>query len=144
MDDPWRPSESELPQSEVAVPPAEPSVDTTADEVTFTEPSPWGAPLPGLTESAAPSPELRPEAGMSMEEEVLPTVVRPQPPVASPPAPVRPPEAQNDVSLPSPLQESIEGSGASPAPLVYPLRSQKRRKSLASVELPSFGRSRRR
>jgi hypothetical protein len=88
----------------------------------FTEPSPWGEPI-------EPAP-------------AAPRAAAPEPPPAAPVAPAAPtagvPAAP---SLPDYLNS---GGKPSPSPLVYPLRSQKKIKSIAAVELPSFGRTVRR
>ncbi|MGB3202943.1 MAG: hypothetical protein WBA99_18695, partial [Nodosilinea sp.] len=63
---------------------------------------------------------------------------------------VREPIATHSVPMtataPAPaLPTYLTSSGkASPSPLVYPLRSQKKIKTIAAVELPSFGRTVRR
>ena len=41
----------------------------------------------------------------------------------------------------SPLEGDLEPQAHSPSPVLYPLRSKKKRNSLASVELPAFGRA---
>jgi hypothetical protein len=114
-------------------------------EVGFTEPSPWGVPLtpsdsnsvPPDTElgspAAAPQPDLA--AATGAEETTVPPAYTHD-------------ESLSSQSNPSPaagLPPYLKNSGqASPSPLVYPLRPQKKLTSLAAVQLPSFGKSVRR
>lgn len=120
------------PWLEEAIPAAAAPPETAA---LFTEPSPWGEPV------AAASP---------------PTPLAPPPPPAAttPPAPM--PSFQAAAAAPAlaPRQSAapalptysypVTAASASPSPLVYPLRSQKKITSIAAVELPSFGRAVRR
>ncbi|MFQ4139559.1 hypothetical protein PGN35_024920 [Nodosilinea sp. PGN35] len=97
----------------------------------FTEPSPWGEPI---TEPPAPAPEPRPMPAAA-------TTPLPQPTRSPQPAA---PAASTQAPAPT-LPAYLNGPAkASPSPLVYPLRSQKKIASIAAVELPSFGRAVRR
>ena len=151
--DPWQPSEPSGGAPPASPVPTVPPSDG-AEELTFTEPSPWGMPLPDPTPPATADelPSSSPESAALM----------PQSPAQPDPGAAYPPEADNpevpnrdgathppaaaapDVALPGYLRGLPQSNGASPAPLVYPLRSQKKRKSLSAVELPSFGRPTRR
>jgi hypothetical protein len=116
----------------------------TPVELGFTEPSPWGIPL------ATPD-----EASRQSEVEPVPSAAAPQPDPAGAAAEVAPvsPAYVHDQSVSSGanpqsspgLPPYLKSAGqASPSPLVYPLRPQKKIKSLAAVQLPSFGNSVRR
>jgi len=136
--DPWYSSDS----TDAAKPSSDSGPSLKNETPIFTEPSPWGAPLsPPVEEGSSPL-----EGGSTLENSSVPQAVgsleaatQPQHPVASQTQP-----SSQRVALPSYLQGASGGDTASPAPLVYPLRSQKKRKSLAAVELPSFGRPARR
>lgn len=138
--DPWQPSASESTRISFS------QSDPSGEELAFTEPSPWGAPLNSQPpEPVAPEPVAPP---MNHTDSVPPMpAVNPieqgeeAEPYSPPPKPGEP--AQPTDALPECLQGAAQSPG-SPAPLVYPLRSQKKRKSLSAVELPSFGRSPRR
>ncbi len=125
-----------------------PDVATSPDVVPvslFTEPSPWGDPTPSLGRSVAPpepgsplglgpdspspAPAMPPDATLAPDGVVNPAEREPVAPPAAPPV------------VPAYLSTN---SQSSPSPLVYPLRSQKKIKSIGAVELPSFGRSVRR
>lgn len=106
-------------EEEVAEPPdATPSV--------FTEPSPWGEPIaPPVMTAPVPAPT-----------DVAPPAMPAAAPAVSATAPA---------PLPMPVPAYLTaGAQVSPSPLVYPLRSQKKIKSIAAVELPNFGRNSRR
>ncbi|NMF83536.1 hypothetical protein [Nodosilinea sp. P-1105] len=126
--DPW----FEAPTSGSDAAPQTPAAASTeASSPEFTEPSPWGEPL------ATPAPEPVPPVA-----EVAPTPPFAASPSATP-APATPLE-----TAPSPIPAMASaahrpspGASRSPSPLVYPLRSQKKIKSIAAVELPSFGRN---
>ena len=119
-----------------------PSVDlplpreTLTPDAAFTEPSPWGTPVP--SELPPPQPKLEPEAtttavtseDVQLDALTSPAVKLPSQPV--PPSPV-------GTTLP---QRPANYHQASPSPLVYPLRSPKKITSLAAVQLPNFGRQR--
>ncbi len=130
--DPWFEEPASGSATAAQTPAAEP-VKAPAPSPEFTEPSPWGAPL------ATPSPEPIPPVAAAA----------PTPPlVAPPPEEVMPTQATPLETAPSPIpamasaaHRSSPGASRSPSPLVYPLRSQKKIKSIAAVELPSFGRS---
>mgnify|MGYP005839053199 CR=1 FL=1 len=96
--------------------PAAPEPAPVADAPGFTEPMPWGPSVRSQPEPIA-EPEPAPIAA-----EVAPPVV----PVAEP--------AKN-----LPIFQSLGTTGASPSPIVHPLRPpKKKRTSLSAVELPSF------
>jgi hypothetical protein len=106
----------------------------------FTEPSPWGEPLAVESSTAgesapSPAPREKPSPAPRVEPSPAPSV---PPPAAAAVAPVQPTAAP---TLPSHLMTNAKPS---PSPLVYPLRSQKKIKSISAVELPSFGRTVRR
>ncbi len=105
--------------------------------VGFTEPSPWGPPLP----QAAPEPVTEPSPWGAPW---------PEPATAAEPATTNPSQAP-DAAMPAPSPRQVAlptylqpGTASSPSPVVYPLRSQKKITSLAAVQLPSFGRNPRR
>ncbi|MBD2260668.1 hypothetical protein [Pseudanabaena sp. FACHB-2040] len=109
----------------------------------FTEPSPWGAPLAPPT--AAIEPAVEPELAFELEPrppllETTPTV---QPPTSTP-EPVAA-SAGRPAALPPLLNSAASAPAAStsPSPVVYPLRPQRKLKSVAAVELPSFPRPQR-
>lgn len=120
-----------------------PAARSEAAEPTFTEPSPWGTPLPAAADPPPEpaEPELSPAA--SLVAEALERL-------SSPSLTTRPP---GSVSMASPghnLPPLLNSSGGSPvpisptpSPLVYPLRPQKKLKSIAAVQLPSFPRQKR-
>ncbi|MEA5451133.1 hypothetical protein VB780_21315 [Leptolyngbya sp. CCNP1308] len=93
----------------------------------FTEPSPWGEPV-----AAAPQPTAAPQSIPTAMAAAAEPVRTPQAPIAAP-AP-----RQSAPTLPAYPGTAAK---ASPSPLVYPLRSQKKITSIAAVELPSFGRA---
>ena len=140
----------------VAAPPSPPSGEPTPEELTFTEPSPWGAPLPtpAPDTTAAPPESLTTAPLMAEPQPEEQDTAFPIPSQAAAPAPGQPPvppaaptsfaPSSQEAALPGYLQGTGQRPAAAPSPVVYPLRSQKKRKSLASVELPSFGRSARR
>ncbi|HEY9879998.1 MAG TPA: hypothetical protein V6D29_16205 [Leptolyngbyaceae cyanobacterium] len=118
-------------------------------ELAFTEPSPWGAPL-------IPSPSAK-EAPVDLDLEVDTTVASstfsseslPELLSEPPTYPVTPsmsssasstamPTAATAATLPPLLDNRTQVQ--SPSPLVYPLRPQKKLKSVAAVQLPSFPR----
>lgn len=127
------------------------SLESDASETaTFTEPSPWGAPL----EAAAPEAmtEEPPQAVLIQSPDhsgenrhpAASASVEPVPVTAQPPLQPEPTTMDQlsswpgkDAGLPPSLGKS---QGASPSPLVHPLRPQKKLKSIAAVQLPSFPR----
>ncbi|MGG6237526.1 hypothetical protein ACQ4N7_02715 [Nodosilinea sp. AN01ver1] len=136
--DPWLEPSSPL---EVAAPAA-------ATPSLFTEPSPWGEPIAPV---AQPEPVVKP-----VPVEPVPVVDQPPAaPIAATPA-AAPTTAMSTAKAASSPVASVATAGpalpaylstsgkASPSPLVYPLRSQKKIKTIAAVELPSFGRTVRR
>jgi hypothetical protein len=134
--DPW--IEEPLPQ------PVLPDSSATA---LFTEPSPWGQPLPPVppapvTEVVTPSEPM----SVPMPVAVANSGHSMAAPVASSGNPMTAPELETPPVPASPTLPAYLGASdkATPSPLVYPLRSQKKIKSLGAVELPSFGRNVRR
>jgi hypothetical protein len=124
----WHAEPTPTPQTPV------PQTQTPEPEASsgFTEPSPWGAPLP--------QPVAVPVDPTPQTQQATAPVASPEPKESSR-QPVQAPLPQTAVGLPTYLQDSLK---ASPSPVVYPLRSQKKITSLASVQLPSFGRNPRR
>lgn len=107
----------------------------------FTEPSPWGAPLTPAAHQTNPvedSPEeleSNPaEAAPATEQRLSPYPDRYATGSQSPSS-----AASSRAELPPLLNPT---SAKSPSPVVYPLRPQKKIKSIAAVQLPSFPRSR--
>ena len=124
--DPW--------QNTPVLPP--PVVEPVASQAAFTEPSPWGTPLPVQQSISDPEPE----------PDLVPAVVARQggdhridslnsPTLELPSQPLKP--GPGTAALPRQLSSHHK---TSPSPLVYPLRSSKKITSLAAVELPNFGR----
>jgi hypothetical protein len=118
------------------------SGEDATSEVQFTEPIPWGAPLPKVSEVNTATPDAQPAAA---EAEVgAASADTPTMPIAA----SRPPEVPAEYrktslaaeSLPSiPALEAMNTSPSSPSPVVHPLRpAARKRKSLSAVELPSF------
>jgi len=107
----------------------------------FTEPSPWGEPIavvpPAPAAPAAPAAPVTPAAKAEVPAPAAPIAATP---VQQPAAAIARP-AKAEAALPSYVMTNAK---ASPSPLVYPLRSQKKISSIAAVELPSFGRNIRR
>jgi hypothetical protein len=136
--DPWY-----SPDSTDAAKPSNGSGQSLENETpTFTEPSPWGEPLsPPVAEESTPPDGLSTPENLPTLQDEGPNQAATQ---AQQPVPSQTQPSSQRVALPSYLQGASGGDTASPAPLVYPLRSQKKRKSLAAVELPSFGRPARR
>ncbi|MBE7383465.1 MAG: hypothetical protein F6J95_018870 [Leptolyngbya sp. SIO1E4] len=126
-------------QETVATPPE----NTATDEVQFTEPMPWGAPIQKVHEVAAntqandlPTPplsgEATPPAGASEPATESPTAAK---------SLIDMPPGRNRSSLTTeiPALDAAQAAQASPSPIVHPLRpTQRKRKSLSAVELPSF------
>ena len=124
--------------------PAETSqASSNADEVQFTEPMPWGAPIkkePQVADANPQSVSVQPaenttdalptEVVTSVAKESLNdtdtvnTPLRPMPPL---------------LATEIPALDAAKTSQASPSPIVHPLRPpQRKRKSLSAVELPNF------
>lgn len=143
---PWE----EQPTTAVESPEPEKSPEPESSQgiLAFTEPSPWGAPLP------APSPP--PAAQSQAPATPAPRPTQPVPTIAPIPSPAAPGKISGTISRapepsfvtqpePAPLPAYLQtGHQTSPSPLVYPLRSQKKISSIAAVQLPTFGRPRRR
>ncbi|MBD0334554.1 MAG: hypothetical protein ICV62_03620 [Cyanobacteria bacterium Co-bin13] len=113
----------------------------------FTEPSPWGAPLPASTvvEAAVVEDSVVVEAADLKPMPPLETPLVAQPSTADPePVAV---SAGRSAGLPPLLNNSpaapSSAPGTSPSPVVYPLRPQKKLKSISAVQLPSFPRPQR-
>ncbi|MBE9159655.1 hypothetical protein IQ265_22875 [Nodosilinea sp. LEGE 06152] len=140
--DPWLEPAS-LPES------ATPTVVTPS---LFTEPSPWGEPIASVAQPAAAQPEPADPVPVFERPPVADPVVAAAP-AAPAPVMVTPAATPLAASVAAPVATAsgpslpayLSSSGkASPSPLVYPLRSQKKIKTIAAVELPSFGRTVRR
>lgn len=100
-----------------------------APEAQFTEPSPWGAPLPAAAE-IAPTPTPPTEAPAST-------------PAESPQQP-KPAQPLGEVShaFPGRVDPGLNTPpDPAPSPVVYPQRSPTKRKSLAAIDLPNFPRA---
>lgn len=129
---------SQIPAPEPAAP--DPWLEETAapppPAAVFTEPSPWGEPMAVMppVPAAPATPAAKVEVPAAPATTAAATSV--QPPAAPPAWPAR-----AEAALPSYVMTNAK---ASPSPLVYPLRSQKKITSIAAVELPSFGRTVRR
>ncbi len=136
---------------EVATAPADPWLEEetapTLDSppAVFTEPSPWGEPIAPV--AAVPTPAnvaAPPMATPAPAPTAMPATAIPAPAPAPTPTPTAMP-APAPAPTPSPVPAYLTaGTQVSPSPLVYPLRSQRKIKSIAAVELPSFGRNPRR
>jgi hypothetical protein len=133
--DPWM-----VVEASPAGDPPTPAVDPPS---LFTEPSPWGEPVAANLSPAPPAVVPLPDSLLAVSSPVGNPGVEDQrePVVASPATPLASVAASPATALPAYLASQDRPS---PSPLVYPLRSQKKIKSLAAVELPSFGRSVRR
>ena len=119
-----------------------------AETATFTEPSPWGAPLevaaPETMASESPQ-EILTESPFPSEANIYQEAPISADPVPAVPQPHSEPTTMDQLSswpgkaagLPPSLGKS---QGTSPSPLVHPLRPQKKLKSIAAVQLPSFPR----
>ncbi|MEO1402962.1 MAG: hypothetical protein AAFV72_17180 [Cyanobacteria bacterium J06635_1] len=116
-DDDFEGADDDLPLTEAAF--------TEPPSLQFTEPSPWETPLP----SEVPTSNIHvPEPSQE---------TAPNPETETPHAPEVSVEVLSDASSYVPAMAFPDGESA-PAPVVRPLRSQKRIKSLAAVELPNF------
>lgn len=125
--------------------PAAPLASPPQTAAAFTEPSPWGMPLPAPAAPSSPpepaplaaelAPEPLPERAPEVLPEATPVPVRSQRPAAPMPAFELPPTLTGN--------GLAEATATSPSPVVYPLRPQKKLKSIAAVQLPSFPRPQR-
>ncbi|HEY9880544.1 MAG TPA: hypothetical protein V6D29_18945 [Leptolyngbyaceae cyanobacterium] len=121
-------------------------------ELAFTEPSPWGDPLP--------STPVGKKSPLNLEHDVEPIVVGstanpesvpnflPEPlscPVIPPTLPSASSTAMSTAAPTATLPPLLDNrpQAQTPSPLVYPLRPQKKLKSVAAVQLPSFPRKQR-
>jgi hypothetical protein len=128
---------------------AEPSPQASPEEAQFTEPIPWGAPVQKETSDNVD------ETSTQATDEPQPAVPSPsadEPSVVTRRSPAPSPEDQAahysktpDTDQPAaaatsiPALDAMKASQASPSPVVHPLRpTQRKRKSLSAVELPSF------
>ncbi|MEM9162083.1 MAG: hypothetical protein AAGC54_03315 [Cyanobacteria bacterium P01_F01_bin.4] len=107
----------------------------------FTEPSPWETPLASEVPTSnvhvpEPRAEIAPEAAPEIAPEAAPEIA-PETLSEMPSRPEVSVEVLADASSYVPAMTFPEGEAA-PSPVVSPLRSQKRIKSLAAVELPNF------
>ena len=103
--------------------------------LTFTEPSPWGAPLKSSQQPTEPPPANPSNLTFNQSADAF---TSPPPPPANLSGPT--PTVVNQPTLDSPLALNPQSVANSPSPIVYPLRPQKKIKSLAAVELPNFPR----
>lgn len=108
-------------------------------QTTFTEPSPWGTPLPMEQPIADPEPEPDPVPAAVVRKDGDQRINSLDRPALELPSQSLKPESGATTTTTLPRQPSSYHQ-ASPSPLVYPLRSPKKITSLAAVELPSFGR----
>lgn len=127
-----------------------PHAASTADEVQFTEPMPWGTPIPkeSLVDESVSTPDhsAQPVAPTlkPLPAEVLETVTQSASTTQDPSnevGQVNTPLAQKSPLLITeiPALDATKNSQASPSPIVHPLRPpQRKRKSLSAVELPNF------
>ncbi|MEM1290774.1 MAG: hypothetical protein AAGH67_04840 [Cyanobacteria bacterium P01_H01_bin.162] len=128
------------------------AIPTPPKAVQFTEPIPWGSPAPAATPT-----ELEPAATTLTPREVAENLkaalentsaasnaessfssgAAGQPSVPAPRASVSPQPSPFATTIPA--LEAMNSPQASPSPIVHPLRpTQRKRKSLSAVELPSF------
>ncbi|MDJ0705161.1 MAG: hypothetical protein QNJ46_17905 [Leptolyngbyaceae cyanobacterium MO_188.B28] len=127
-----------------------PPAAAQSGEPQFTEPSPWGAAIKAIKPSSSPSatpPEspANDESADDRSEPAAPQSTDSLPSLSSS-------SSKLSLSMPILANQSVEpppalnpeAVGNSPSPIVYPLRPQKKIKSLAAVELPNFPRSQRR
>ena len=133
---------SKLPsQSLFRLNPTAASAASQAEEPKFTEPSPWGEPL---KEAQSQSPTKESASAASAANQSPPVVKQSSDSLplltSNPPKPsVSIPVAANQtVDYPPALNPQLGVN--SPSPIVYPLRPQRKIKSLAAVELPNFPR----
>ena len=131
-----------------------PSIPAAASSPGFTEPSPWGSPLPNpavASEPEAPVPTVAdadlgpvipaPEVIPPSQSPVVPPMVPPPVTTASPDTtaaqvpPPPEPAVRPSTAIPSFPDRSPQSS---PSPVVYPLRAKKKLNSLAAVQLPDF------
>jgi hypothetical protein len=115
-----------------------PVVEPVAAQVAFTEPSPWGAPLPVEQPISDPEPELVPAAEVREDGDHRIDALS-SPALDLPSQSFKPGPAAGANTLP---KQPSSHHRSSPSPLVYPLRSPQKITSLAAVQLPSFGRRR--
>ena len=109
---------------------------TQTEGLTFTEPSPWGVPLKSSQQPAEPPPANPSNLLTTNQSADAFTSLPPNPANLSGPIPT----VSNQPTLDSPPALNPQSVANSPSPIVYPLRPQKKIKSLAAVELPNFPR----
>ena len=139
------PFKSPLKLNSAAAPPSAPA----EGDPQLTEPSPWGAAIKAVQASLSPSSPT-PESSASESAGDQAPLAADQSPSSFPPLP--PSSSKLSASLPIMANQSVEtppalnpdAVGNSPSPIVYPLRPQKKIKSLAAVELPNFPRNQQR
>jgi hypothetical protein len=132
--------------SAASTPVAAAPTEAAMEETPFTEPIPWGAPVSKVV--SEPAADM---AATADAETTLPISDVEQPPIPSrsplsteTPLLNRPPSVpdayrRSAVAVSIPALEAMNTPPSSPSPLVHPLKpSQRKRKSLAAVELPSF------
>ncbi|MDA0268663.1 MAG: hypothetical protein O3A14_17310 [Cyanobacteria bacterium] len=135
------------------MPASEPTAQVTS-QVGFTEPMPWGPPQPKAIEqpeqSLVSDVEATPPEPAALAETFQPAPAMPEvttwlPSKASTTAPATidmQPHSPKPVTPDIPLLKMPMTQGASPSPIVHPLRPQKKKlKSLSAVDLPSFPRA---
>lgn len=126
---------SASPSSEIKEPAQTSKSGPDPNETQFTEPMPWGAPI--AKEPVATAEAVLSEASLKTEPTVKSSDnISPAPKTAL----QVPPVANHSSSVPEiPAIDAANTPQPPPSPVVHPLRPhQKKRKSLAAVELPSF------
>ncbi|MGF1522319.1 MAG: hypothetical protein ACFBSF_08380 [Leptolyngbyaceae cyanobacterium] len=123
-----------------------PQEAASADEVQFTEPMPWGTPIPKEPEAAAATSETEP-AKTTVEAIAAAAVLQnlqtaaDETRRADKPTDKQTPQSSTASSWKTeiPALDAVQNTQASPSPIVHPLRPPTRkRKSLSAVELPNF------
>ncbi|NJN22312.1 MAG: hypothetical protein HC812_15455, partial [Leptolyngbya sp. RL_3_1] len=135
-----------------AATPATPATPATATQPGFTEPFPWGSPqvtaaanpaAATQTEPASPASASAVASPQDPEPDPMPTVTTWQPDRdAARAATINVQPHSSEATVPEiPLLKMPITQGASPSPIVHPLRPQKKKlTSLSAVDLPSFPR----
>ncbi|MEO0535251.1 MAG: hypothetical protein AAF215_15435 [Cyanobacteria bacterium P01_A01_bin.123] len=118
----------------------------------FTEPSPWGAPLPAPATQQNPPEQAKTDSGGDPQPIISQPVIHQSENLPAPDALTLKQEVaaalmaraqnlqspENATGLPPAL--TYQNAPSSPSPIVHPLRPQKKIKSLAAVQLPNFPR----